>query len=93
MSKTRLSYGVKLLKNGEVVLDTHSRSKRRILNRIRALPWENGFLRVSYRNEGGEIGDNKGEFSSEEELVTALFAFSEPGLIEFLESTQEAADD
>lgn len=81
----RVSYRIKLVNGDTTVENTYSAKKRRILNRIRGHTWQNGYLRVSYRVGDNEIGKNEGHYTTEDDMIAALFAFSDQGLLDYLE--------
>jgi hypothetical protein len=70
-----------LLKTDGPVFKTYSIKKRRILNFARGTVWQKADLSVVYYVDGQCINDNRGTYQSLDDLVKALFAFTEPDLL------------
>ena len=83
--KSRLKFTYKVISNGKTVAKCQTRSIRRFFHRTRSIKWQNGqsvYLQVNYgkgiNNQGKTVPFyNEGEYTTKEELIAALNAFTE----------------
>ncbi len=83
--KSRPNFTYKVVRNGKTVAKCQTHSVRRFFHKTRSIKWQNGqsvYLRVSYgkglNNRGEKVQFyNEGEYTTKEELIAALDAFTE----------------
>jgi len=85
-NKNSLNFTFRVVKNGKTIDRCQTHSKRRFLNRLRTINWEDKLLKVYLRVSYGKHEDVWGKFSSfyndgwyenEEDLWLAFNTFSE----------------
>lgn len=77
----RMDYRL-LLRNGNVIArKAHSRSKRKIVNLIRVIPWTEADVTVVYHNDAALVGENRGTYRTQHDLGRALAAFTEADVV------------
>lgn len=75
--KNQLSISLKLYKDDELVLNTFSKSKMRVLNSAQRENFDKGYIKVTY----APTYDNQAEFTTIEQLKTLLSVFTESMLV------------
>ena len=86
----RLNFTFRVEKDGKVINKCHTHSIRRFYHRIGTINWQSKpskvYLRVSYGrglNNFGKMANfyNDGDYTTKHDLIFALKAFTEPGLV------------
>ncbi len=84
--KSQLNYTFRAIKDGKTIDRCQTHSKRRFMNRIGTINWQNNplkvYLRVSYGKQECNLGCicnfyNDGGYETKRELLEAIAAFTE----------------
>ena len=79
--KFRLGYTIKLYKKSKLIQSATFGLKSRLVVAVGSLPWEKAYLKVKYNKDFF----NDGWYETKKDLKSALNAFTEKSVLDYLE--------